>query len=63
MYDGQSTIHTGEEWAIGNGELNRFLLHMLMLVRLQLIATLNLWMMLRLCVENSEFTIQPWQEL
>jgi hypothetical protein len=62
MYDRQSTINTGEEGAIGNWKLDGFLLQGLMLLlRLQLIGALNLGLILRVCAEHSEFTIQSYK--
>lgn len=60
MYYRQSTIDAGEERAIGDWELDRFLLQR-MLLRLQLIGALNLGLILRVCVEHSEFTIQSYK--
>jgi hypothetical protein len=59
VYDGQSTIHTGKEGAICDGKLDRFLLQMLVLLGLWSTGALNLWLILRLCAEHSELTIQP----
>jgi hypothetical protein len=61
MYYRQSTINAGEERAIGDWELDRFLLQGLLLLRLQLIGALNLSMILRVRVEHSEFTIQSYK--
>jgi hypothetical protein len=60
VYDWQSTIHTGKEGAICDGELDRFLLQVLvLLLGLWSIGALNLWLMMRLRAEHSELTIQP----
>jgi hypothetical protein len=66
VYYRQSTINAGEEGAIGDWELDRFLLQGLMMkmimlmlmLRLQLTGALNLSLILRVCVEHPEFTIQ-----
>jgi hypothetical protein len=57
MYYRQSTINTGEEGAIGDWELDGFLLHGLMM----LIAAVNLRLILRVCVEHPEFTIKSYK--